>query len=128
MEAKLIRVTAGAIFDVAVDLRAGSPTYGRWFGIELSASNRKQLYVPEGCAHGFQSLSDESEVLYMTSAFYAPEACRGLRFDDPAFGIQWPMKATALSEQDRNWPLTEGHALPKFSQSSSTNATKERSI
>jgi dTDP-4-dehydrorhamnose 3,5-epimerase len=101
MEAKLIRVTAGAIFDVAVDLRAGSPTYGRWFGIELSASNRKQLYVPEGCAHGFQTVSDVAEVTYHISAPFAPEHADGVRWNDADLGIAWPSPATAfLSERD----------------------------
>ena len=101
MESKLIRVTAGAIFDVAVDLRAGSPTYGRWFGIELSASNRKQLYVPEGCAHGFQTVSDVAEVTYHISTPYAPEHADGIRWNDPDLRIAWPNSAAAfLSERD----------------------------
>ena len=106
LEAKLVRCTRGAIFDVALDRRPESPSYGKWCSTRLTAENGRMQYVPEGCAHGFQSLEDNSEVLYMTSAFYAPEACRGLRFDDPAFAIAWPLPVTALSEQDRNWPLT----------------------
>jgi dTDP-4-dehydrorhamnose 3,5-epimerase len=101
MEAKLIRVTAGAIFDAVVDLRAGSPTYGRWFGIELSASNRKQLYVPEGCAHGLQTVSDVAEVTYHISAPFSPEHADGVRWNDVDLGIAWPNPAAAfLSERD----------------------------
>jgi dTDP-4-dehydrorhamnose 3,5-epimerase len=110
LEAKLVRCTRGAIFDVALDRRPESSSYGKWCSTKLTAENGRMLYVPEGCAHGFQSLEDNSEVLYMTSAFYAPESCRGLRFDDPAFAIAWPLPVTALSEQDRNWPLTESQS------------------
>ena len=105
LEAKLVRCTRGAAFDVAVDLRPDSVSYGEWAGVELSAENGRMLYVPEHCAHGFQSLEDGTEVLYMTSAFYTPEAVRGVRFDDPVFDIQWPLAATVVSEQDRKWPL-----------------------
>src|SRR6266849_4777255 len=105
LEAKLVRCTRGAAFDVAVDLRPDSSSYGQWSGVELSAENGRMLYVPERCAHGFQSLEEGSEVLYMTSAFYTPEAVRGVRFDDSAFDIRWPLAATVVSEQDRNWPL-----------------------
>jgi dTDP-4-dehydrorhamnose 3,5-epimerase len=108
LEAKLVRCTRGAIFDVVVDLRPDSASFGQWFGVELTPENGRMLYVPERCAHGFQSTEDNSEVLYMTSAFYAPESCRGARFDDPAFGIRWPLPVSAVSEQDRNWPLMEG--------------------
>jgi dTDP-4-dehydrorhamnose 3,5-epimerase len=129
LEAKLVRCTRGAIFDVALDRRPESPSYGEWCSAELTAENGRMLYVPEGCAHGFQSLEDNSEVLYLTSAFYAPEACRGHRFDDPAFGIQWPLAVTSISDQDRNWPLTESQVLPTSPQNSSMNRpTKEGSI
>jgi len=104
LEAKLVRCTRGAIFDVAVDLRTHSPSFGEWCSAELSAENGRMLYVPENCAHGFQSIEEDSEVMYLTSAFYAPESCRGARFDDPALGIQWPLPVSAISEQDRNWP------------------------
>ena len=87
LEAKLVRCTRGSIFDVVVDLRPDSPTYRSWHGCELSAENGRMLYVPEGCAHGCQSLLDDTEVHYMTSAFYAPAEVRGLRYDDPAIGI-----------------------------------------
>lgn len=105
LEAKLVRCTRGAIFDVALDVRPDSPTYRKWFGVELSAENGRMLYVPENCAHGCQTLAESSEIYYLTSAFYAPDAVRGVRFDDPAFNIQWPLAVTAISEQDRNWPL-----------------------
>ena len=105
LEAKLVRCTRGALFDVVVDLRRDSPTYLAWYGTGLSADNGRMLYVPEGCAHGCQSLVDETEVHYMASAFYAPGEVRGARHDDPAFGVRWPLAVTAISEQDRNWPL-----------------------
>ncbi len=104
-EAKLVRCTRGAIFDVALDLRPESPTYGKWFGTELSAKNGRMLYVPELCAHGYQTLEDGTEMYYMTSAFYTPIAVHGVRFDDPAFSIKWPLPSTVVSEQDRSWPL-----------------------
>jgi dTDP-4-dehydrorhamnose 3,5-epimerase len=107
LEAKLVRCTRGAMFDVALDLRRDSPSYGKWFGAELSAENGRMLYVPEHCAHGYQTLEDRTEMYYMTSEFYAPSAVRGARFDDPAFRIQWPSSATVVSEQDRNWPLVQ---------------------
>ena len=105
VEAKLVRCTRGAMFDVALDLRRDSPSYGRWFGTELSANNGRMLYVPEYCAHGYQTLEDATEMQYMTSQVYTPSACRGARFDDPFFHIQWPLPVTATSEQDLNWPL-----------------------
>ncbi len=123
LEAKLVRCTRGAAFDVAVDLRPESSSYGKWYGLELSAENGRMLYVPERCAHGFQSLEDGTEVHYMTSAFYTPEAVRGLRFDDPAINIQWPWAATMVSEQDRNWPLMATQRPPAFSNN---QAVKEK--
>jgi dTDP-4-dehydrorhamnose 3,5-epimerase len=104
-EAKLVRCTRGAIFDVVLDLRTESPSYGIWYGVELSAENGRMLFLPEGCAHGYQTLEEDTEMYYMTSAFYTPSAVRGVRFDDPAFAIKWPFAATVVSEQDRNWPL-----------------------
>jgi dTDP-4-dehydrorhamnose 3,5-epimerase len=104
LEAKLVRCTKGSAFDVLIDLRKGSKTYGAWFGVELSVDNGRMLYVPEHCAHGYQSLEDDSDVYYMTSQFYSPAAVRGVKFDDPAFGIDWPLAATSVSDQDRNWP------------------------
>jgi dTDP-4-dehydrorhamnose 3,5-epimerase len=104
-EAKLMRCTSGAVFDVVVDLRPGSPTHGCWHGVELSAENACMLYVPEQCAHGYQTLRDDAEIHYLTSACYTPDAVRGVRYDDPAIGIRWPLPATAVSVQDRSWPL-----------------------
>jgi dTDP-4-dehydrorhamnose 3,5-epimerase len=104
-EAKLVRCTRGAIHDVIIDLRAGSPTYKQWLGVDLTAENRRMLYVPEGFAHGYQTLVDESEVFYQVSEFYTPEAEGGVRWDDPAFGIVWPDPDGAfLSGKDRSWP------------------------
>lgn len=105
LEAKLVRCTRGAIYDVLLDLRPGSPTYGKWYGVELSAENGRMLYIPELCAHGCQTLEENTEIYYMTSAFYTPGSVCGVRFDDPAFGIKWPLAATVISEQDHNWPL-----------------------
>jgi dTDP-4-dehydrorhamnose 3,5-epimerase len=108
IEAKLVRCTRGAIFDAVIDLRPESASYGEWYGVELSAENGRMLYVPENCAHGYQTLEECTEVYYMTSGFYTPSAVRGVRFDDPEFRIQWPLVATVVSEQDRNWPLASG--------------------
>jgi len=82
-------------------------TFGRWFGTELTAENGRMLYVPPLCAHGYQTLEDESEIYYLTSAYYAPDAVRGLRFDDPTVAIAWPLPAVAVSDQDRRWPYFE---------------------
>lgn len=103
-EAKLVRCTRGAIYDVIVDVRADSPTYTQHFGIELSAENRTALYVPGMFAHGYQALTDDTEVIYQVSAFYAPDYERGLPYDDPAFGIEWPLPVSVISEKDRLWP------------------------
>jgi dTDP-4-dehydrorhamnose 3,5-epimerase len=107
LEAKLVRCTLGSVFDVVVDLRPSSPTYRSWFGIHLSVGDGRMLYVPEGCAHGCQSTEDNTEIHYMTSAFYSPTEVRGVRFNDPALGIRWPLPAASVSEQDRNWPVFE---------------------
>ena len=107
LEAKLVRCTQGAIFDVVIDLRPGCPTYGKWYGAELSPENGRMLYVPEHCAHGYQTLEERTEIYYMASAFYAPDSARGVRFDDQSIGIEWPLVASIVSEQDRNWPLVE---------------------
>jgi dTDP-4-dehydrorhamnose 3,5-epimerase len=105
LEAKLVRCTRGAVFDLVLDLRPASPTYLRWYGARLSADNGRMLYVPEGCAHGCQSLEDDTEILYMASAYYDGSASRGVRHDDPAFAISWPLEVSAISDQDRRWPL-----------------------
>lgn len=102
-EAKLVRCTRGAIFDVIVDLRPESPTFKQWIGMELSEDNHKMLYVPEDCAHGFQTLRDETEVTYYVSEFYEPGAERGFRYDDPAFGISWPYEVVVVSAKDQQW-------------------------
>src|SRR4051812_11628537 len=107
IEAKLVHCTRGAIFDVALDLRPDSPTYGEWYGIELTAADGRMLFVPGGCAHGCESLERHSEMHYMASEYYTPSAAHGVRFDDPAIGIQWPLPVTVVSEQDRNWPLMQ---------------------
>jgi dTDP-4-dehydrorhamnose 3,5-epimerase len=110
-EAKLIRCVRGAIYDVAIDVRPESRSYGQWLATELTAENRRLLYVPEGCAHGFQTLKDDTEVLYQASEFYAPDAEAGFRWDDPAIGIEWPETAArVISDKDRSWPDFEGAA------------------
>lgn len=107
-EVKLVRVTRGAIWDVIVDVRPDSPTFRQHFAVVLSAEEGNQLYIPKGMAHGFQTLADGTEVFYQISAFYAPEAARGYRWDDPAFAIPWPEPVTVISEKDRNLPLFGG--------------------
>jgi dTDP-4-dehydrorhamnose 3,5-epimerase len=109
-EAKLVRCTSGAIFDVALDLRPSSASFKGWFGVELTAENRRALYVPEGCAHGFLTLTDDSEVLYQITEVYAPDAARGVRWDDPAFGIDWPGQVVVITGRDRTYPDFEASA------------------
>jgi dTDP-4-dehydrorhamnose 3,5-epimerase len=106
-QGKLVRVTSGEVFDVAVDIRRGSPTFGRWFGLRLSGENLHALYVPPGFAHGFLVLSDFAEFHYKCTDFYAPESDRGIRWNDPAIGIEWPVEpdASLLSQKDRDAPL-----------------------
>jgi dTDP-4-dehydrorhamnose 3,5-epimerase len=110
-ETKLVRCTRGAVFDVAVDLRAGSPTRGRWWSVELTPDNGRQVYIPTGFAHGFQALVDGSEILYAMGARFQAELQRGARWDDPAFGIEWPAapegRDRIISERDRSHPLQE---------------------
>jgi len=107
-EAKLVRCTQGAIYDVAVDLRPRSSTFRRWVAAILTAEDRQMLYIPEGCAHGFLTLMDNTEVFYQMSEFYHPESARGVRFDDSAFKIEWPEKIEVISERDRNYPDFKG--------------------
>lgn len=107
-EVKVIRCTRGAVYDVVVDLRPDSATHGRWMGVELSAGNGRALYAPEGCAHGYLTLEDDTELLYFASDCYAPAAARGVRYDDPAFGIVWPGRIELVSVQDRSWPSYAG--------------------
>jgi dTDP-4-dehydrorhamnose 3,5-epimerase len=104
-ETKVVRCTRGAIFDVLIDLRRESATCGDWMSLELSADNRRMVYVPEGVAHGFQTLTDGTEVLYQMSEFFAPGSALGVRWDDPAFGIAWPLRPTGLSQKDVSYPL-----------------------
>ena len=103
-EDKLVRCTKGSIFDVIIDIRKDSPTYKKWFGVELSEENRKSLFVPKGFAHGYLTLEDNSEVTYLVTEFYTPEADSGIKFDDPAFNIEWPMTPVVISEKDSNHP------------------------
>jgi dTDP-4-dehydrorhamnose 3,5-epimerase len=104
-EHKLVRCTAGAIFDVIVDIRPNSTNYRRWFGTQLTAENRRSLFIPPGFAHGFVTLSDATEVYYMISVSHAPEHSRGYRWNDPAFGIQWPVIPNVISHRDAHYPL-----------------------
>jgi dTDP-4-dehydrorhamnose 3,5-epimerase len=106
-EHKLVRCTAGAVFDVVVDIRASSPTYRRWFAAELTADNRRSLLIPPGFAHGFVSLSDHTEVYYMISEAHSPELSRGFRWNDPAFAIEWPMVPAVISARDASYPLLD---------------------
>lgn len=103
-EVKVVRCTRGAAFDVIVDLRSNSPTYRKSFGVEITSTNGRLVYAPEGFAHGYQTLADDTEVEYLTSKPYSPEHARGVRFDDPALRISWPLAVTMLSDQDANWP------------------------
>jgi dTDP-4-dehydrorhamnose 3,5-epimerase len=104
-EDKLVRCTAGAIFDVIVDIRRTSASFGRWFGVELSAANRRQLYIPKGFAHGFLTLAEQSEVFYQISVPFLPTAARGLNWNDPAIGIGWPFAPSVVSARDAGMPL-----------------------
>ena len=103
-EVKLVRCTKGAVYDVIIDLREGSPTFLRHVGVELTADNHRALYIPEGFAHGFMTLEDNSEVFYQMSAFYEPPAARGVRWNDPIFSIAWPLPVSVISTRDREYP------------------------
>lgn len=103
-EAKLVRCTRGAMYDAIIDLRPESPTFRQWTSAELTAENRRMLYIPEGFAHGFQTLEDDTEVFYQMSEFFHPESGRGVRFDDPSFGVEWPPGEKVISEKDRKYP------------------------
>jgi dTDP-4-dehydrorhamnose 3,5-epimerase len=106
-EHKLVRCTAGAVFDVIVDIRTSSPTYRHWFAAELTADNRRSLFIPAGIAHGFVTLTDHAEVYYMISVAHAPEVSRGFRWNDPAFAIEWPVAPAVISSRDANYPLLD---------------------
>ena len=111
-EAKVVRCTRGALYDVIIDLRPHSPTFTQWIAATLTADNRHMLYVPAGCAHGFQTLVDETEVFYQMSACYHPDSARGVRWDDPTFGVAWPIPNPVMSERDRTYPdFREAHWL-----------------
>ena len=103
-EAKLVQCVRGSLYDVIIDLRRDSETYCQWIGVELSAANGQMLYIPEGFAHGFQTLEDDTAVYYQMFQFYAPHFARGVRWDDPAFGIKWPIKSPIISDKDRHLP------------------------
>ena len=103
-EAKLVRCTSGAIYDVIIDLRPDSPTYLQWVGAELTADNHKMLFVPESFAHGFQTLQDNTEVTYQVTQFYTPGSERGIRWNDKAISIEWPVDVAVISDKDKNWP------------------------
>ena len=103
-EVKIVRCIRGALYDVIIDIRPESPTYKQWTGVELSADNRRVLYVPEGFAHGFITLQDDTEAMYLVSEFYTPGAEGGLRWNDPAFNIEWPVEMTVISDKDNSWP------------------------
>jgi len=104
-ETKLVRVTRGTVYDVIVDLRPDSPTFTRWTAVELTADNRLALYIPKGLAHGFQTLEENTEILYAISEFYEPSAAGGVRWDDPTFGIEWPAAVDrVMSDKDKSWP------------------------
>ena len=114
-EIKLVRCVRGAIYDVIVDIDPQSPTFCKWIGVELTPASLRMLYVPAGFAHGFQTLLDDTEVNYLVSSPYAPKAGRGVRYDDPALAIPWPLPVTRISDQDRSWPLLEGIGAPAAS-------------
>lgn len=106
-EDKLVRCTKGALYDVIVDMRPDSPTYLDWLGVELTAENYKMLFVPKGFAHGFITFEDDTEAFYQVTQFYAPDYEEGLRYDDPAIGIEWPREVRVISEKDQSWPYLE---------------------
>jgi len=103
-ESKIVHCTRGAIYDVILDLRPHSPTFLQWRAVELTAENHRAIYIPRGCAHAFQTLGDDAEVAYRISTFYAPQAAGGFRYDDPAFGVAWPLPVSVISQRDLSWP------------------------
>lgn len=112
-EARLVRCTLGAVYDVAIDLRPTSATFKQWIAVELTAENRRALYVPEGLAHGFQTLAHDTEVFYQVSEFYHPEYARGVRWDDTTFGIEWPLRPSVISSKDRSFQSFSPDAVGK---------------
>jgi dTDP-4-dehydrorhamnose 3,5-epimerase len=125
-EAKVVSCLKGAIWDVIIDLRPESPTYRGWQGFELTSDNRHELYIPEGFAHGFQTLGDDAEVGYLISNFYEPQAASGVRYDDPAFAIDWPLPFTVISEKDRTWPDFVDAAVPIFGSLAAASSADEQ--
>ena len=117
-EDKLVRCTKGKLFDVALDLRPESATFKQWFGVELSEETHRALLIPRGCAHGFMTLEENSEAFYLVSNAYAPESESGVKFNDPAFNIQWPAEMTIISEKDNNWPDFTGDNITEYSNNS----------
>ena len=115
-EVKVVRCVAGALYDVIADLRPDSPTFGKWFGATLSATNRVSMYIPRGFAHGFLTLTNNVETFYLVSTFYAPQAERGLRYDDPWLAISWPSEPTEISPKDEAWPFfdPEFHGIERL--------------
>ena len=115
-EVKLVRCVRGALWDAVLDLRPDSPTFGKWFGAELTAENRLMMYVPRGFAHGFVTLTEDTEAFYLVSDFYAPQEERGIRWNDPRFGIEWPVEPTEISAKDAAWPDydPEYHGVERF--------------
>lgn len=116
-ETKVVRCISGAIYEVAVDLRRESATFKQWVAVDLNEANRRMFYIPAGCAHGFETLADDTEVLYQMSEFYHPEAARGVLWNDPEFSIEWPLEPAVMSAKDRSYPawhsqLTEGRGIP----------------
>src|SRR5579875_1215431 len=103
-EVKVIRCVRGALWDAIIDLRPDSPSFGKWFGAELTAENRTMMYSPRGFAHAILTLADDTEALYLVSSYYAPRDERGVRYNDPKFGVEWPIEPAEISEKDRNWP------------------------
>lgn len=103
-EVKVVHCSRGSLYDVIIDLRDGSPTRSQWVGVELTANNGRMVYVPEGFAHGYQTLEDETDLVYQTSQFYAKEAAKGVRYNDPTFAIAWPLPVSVVSSGDANWP------------------------
>lgn len=104
-EGKIFYCIQGSVFDAVIDMREDSPTYKKWFGIELNANNKKMLYIPKGFSHGYQTLEDNTLVEYFVSEFYSPEFEKGIRYDDPSIGIKWPLSQPLLSPKDKQWPL-----------------------
>jgi dTDP-4-dehydrorhamnose 3,5-epimerase len=115
-EAKIVSCIKGGLYDVILDLRQESPTYLTWTWVNLSADNRSMVYIPEGCAHGFQTLIDNTDVLYLMSEFYAPQYACGFRYDDCTFGIEWPLPVASISDVDKSWPLFHANTIGQSSK------------